>query len=95
MLGELVWVRMVSMVSPLLRWWLVLFIHALVLFPNIEREGIPQRPICKGQLVQLILTKVVFACQRLCGDAVVGSGVTSALPSCWSWSCCTDMETFA
>lgn len=49
---------------PLL-WWLVLFIEVPVLFPSIEREGIPQRPIRKGKLVQLILTKVVFACQRL------------------------------
>ena len=32
----------------LLRWWLVLFIMALVLFPNVRREGIPQRPILKG-----------------------------------------------
>ena len=31
--------------DPLLLWWLVVFIEALVLFPNIEREGIPQRPI--------------------------------------------------
>jgi hypothetical protein len=44
MLGELVWVRMIS-IRPLLWWWLVLFIEAPVLFPNIEREGIPQRPI--------------------------------------------------
>ena len=28
-------------------------------------------------------------------DAVLGSMVTSVLPSCWSWSCYTDMETFA
>ena len=28
--------------SPLLLWWLVLFIEALVLSPNIEREGIQQ-----------------------------------------------------
>ena len=28
---------------PLLLWWLVLFIEALVLFPNIEREGSQQR----------------------------------------------------
>ena len=27
----------------LLLWWLVLFIEALVLFPNIEREGSQQR----------------------------------------------------
>ena len=33
--------------------------------PNIEREGSQQRPIRKGQLVQLILTKVVFAYERL------------------------------
>ena len=32
----------------LLWWWLVLFIEALVLFPNIEREGIPQQPNSKG-----------------------------------------------
>ena len=32
----------------LLLWWLVLFIEALVLFPNIEREGIPQQPSLKG-----------------------------------------------
>mgnify|MGYP005844155535 CR=1 FL=1 len=29
-------------------WWLVLFIEALVLSPNIEREGSQQRPIQKG-----------------------------------------------
>ena len=31
--------------SCLLLWWLVLFIEALVLFPNIEREGSQQWPI--------------------------------------------------
>ena len=31
--------------SFLLLWWLALFIEALVLFPNIEREGIQKRPI--------------------------------------------------
>ena len=30
-------------ISCLLLWWLVLFIGALVLFPNIEREGSQQR----------------------------------------------------
>ena len=30
-------------ISCLLLWWLVLFIEALVLFPNIEREGNQQR----------------------------------------------------
>ena len=29
-------------ISCLLLWWLVLFIEALVLFPNIEREGSQQ-----------------------------------------------------
>ena len=48
-----------------------------------------------GQLVQAILTKVVFACEKLCGDAVLGSTMTTVLPSFWSWSRCTDMATFA
>ena len=51
MLGELVDVRMEwiqSKISCLLWWWLVLFIEALVLSPNIEREGIPQQPSLKG-----------------------------------------------
>ena len=38
-LGELVCVRMVSMICPLLMWWLVLFIEALVLFPNVGGKG--------------------------------------------------------
>ena len=29
---------------PSTLWWLALFIEALVLFPNIEREGSHQRP---------------------------------------------------
>ena len=33
--------------SPLW-WWLVLFIEALALFPNIEQEGIQRRPFWKG-----------------------------------------------
>ena len=45
MLGELVGVRMKDGTDPLLLRWLVLFIEALVLFPNIEREGMPQRAI--------------------------------------------------
>ena len=50
-LGELVWVRMDLVqdeMSYLLLWWLVLFIEALVLSPNIEREGSQQRPNSKG-----------------------------------------------
>ena len=31
-------------IRSLLLWWLALFIEALVLFPNIEWEGIQQRP---------------------------------------------------
>ena len=34
-----------------------------------------------GQLVQAFLTKAVFACEKLWGDAVLGSTMTSALPS--------------
>ena len=48
-----------------------------------------------GQLVQAILTKAVFACKKLWGDAVLGSTMPSALPSSWSWSRCTNMATFA
>ena len=48
-----------------------------------------------GQLVQAILTKAVFACEKLGGDAVLGSTMTPALPSSWSWSCCTNIGTFA
>ena len=46
-LNQFLSVRMVSK-RCLLRWWLVLFIGARVLFPNIEREGSQQRPIRKG-----------------------------------------------
>ena len=48
MLCELVDVRMEGGIDPLLLWWLILFIEALALFPNIEWEGIPQRPDLKG-----------------------------------------------
>ena len=47
-LYELVCLRMVLMIRPLLWWWLDLLIKALVLFPNVRREGIPQRQIFKG-----------------------------------------------
>ena len=43
--------------APIL-WWLSLYIEALALFPNIEREG-PNNGHFEGEhLVQLILTKV-------------------------------------
>ena len=51
MLGQLEWLGMVSldeMSLSLLWWWLVLYIEALVLFPNIEREGRQQLAILKG-----------------------------------------------
>ena len=48
MLGELVWLRMILIYLSYPWWWLVLFIEALALFANIEREGIPQRPNSKG-----------------------------------------------
>ena len=34
-----------------------------------------------GQLVQAILTKAVFACEKPWGDVILGSTMTSALPS--------------
>ena len=65
-----VWLRMGWLKSkvrsiPLLLWWLILFIEALVLSPNIKRKGANNSQFERGQLVQLILTKAVFACQRL------------------------------
>ena len=48
MLGELVVVLFPDDLTPWLWWWLVLFIEALVLSPNIEREGIQQWPNSKG-----------------------------------------------
>ena len=46
------------MISLPTLWWLVLFIEALVLFPNIKHERIPQwRDFERGQPVQAILTK--------------------------------------
>ena len=57
MVGVL-WIRSRSESACPLWWWLVLFIEALVLFPNIEREGIPQRRDLKGDSqYKLILTK--------------------------------------
>ena len=49
--------RLVLGLSPLDLWWLVLFIEALVLSPNIEREGSNNGQFERGQLVQAILTK--------------------------------------
>ena len=48
----------------LLLWWLDLFIEALVLFPNIEREPTTAGKFEGGQLVQAILTKAVFAREK-------------------------------
>ena len=56
MLGQLVPVRVIG-ISCLLLWWLALFIEALVLSPNIEREGSNNGHFERGQLVQAILTK--------------------------------------
>ena len=64
-LDELVCMRVIRMIRPLLWWWLVLFIEALVLFPNVGGKGSHNANFEGRQLVQAILTKVVFACQRL------------------------------
>ena len=37
--SELVWIRLTPDQMPLLWWWLVLFIVALVLFPNVGGKG--------------------------------------------------------
>ena len=48
-----------------------------------------------GQLVQAILTKRSSPAKSSGGDAILGSTMTSVLPSSWSWSRCTDIATFA
>ncbi len=49
----------------------------------------------RGQVVQLILTKVVFACEKpMVMTLWVGLVMTPVLLSWRSWSCCTRMETF-
>ena len=63
MLDELVWVRIAQDDLSLL-WWLVLFIEALVLFPNIEREGSQQRPIWKGTASTTYPDKSVLPLQK-------------------------------
>ena len=92
-LGELVVGRIAL---PLSLWWLVLFIEALVLSPNIEREGSQQGQFLKGTTSKSYPDKRWSSpAKGSGGDAVLGSTVTFVLPSCWSWSRCTDMETFA
>ena len=85
------------MIRPLLRWWLVLFILALALFPNIEWEGSQQWwANSKGAASTSYPNKRWSSpAKGSGGDAVVGSAMTSILSSCSSWSHCTDMETFA
>ena len=45
-LSKMRWLRL----SCLLLWWLILFIEALVLSPNNEREGRQQLAISKGNI---------------------------------------------
>ena len=96
MLGALVSLGMILMIRPCLWWWLILFIEALVLSPNIEQEGSQQRPIRKGTTSTSYPDKRWSSPAKGSGhDAVLGSMVTPVLPSFWPWSRCTDMETFA
>ena len=84
--------------SPLasLWWWLVLLIEAQVLSSNIEREGSQQRPIQKGTASTSYPDKRwPSPAKGSGGDAVLGSMVTFVLLSFWSWSRCTNMETFS
>ena len=68
------------MIRPLLRWWLVLFIEARVLSPNIRREAIPQRPILRGEASTSYPDKRWSSpAKGSSGDAVLGSMVTAVL----------------
>ena len=64
MLGGLVWVRVVS-ICCLLLWWLVLFIVAWSSSQILSGKGCHNGQFEGGQLVQAILTKMAFTCQRL------------------------------
>ena len=82
--------------DPLPCGWLVLFIEALVLFPNIEREGSQQwRANLKGTTSTSYPDKSGLRLQKGSGDdAILGSTMSSVSPSFWSWSRCTDMANF-
>ena len=50
--------------DPFLWWWLSPIYSALVLLPNMSRKGFTTAGFERGQVVQSILTKVVFACEK-------------------------------
>ena len=75
--------------------WLALFIEALGLSPNNEREGRQQLAISKGTSSTSYPDQKWSAAKSTGDDAILSSTVTSILPLCWSWSRCTNMETFA
>ena len=66
MLGELVCVRCLAMgyLMPLLC-WLVLLIRPWSSSQILSGKGANNGQFERGQLVELILTKAVFACKRL------------------------------
>ena len=82
--------------DPSLLWWLVLFIEALGLFPNIEWEGRQQRTFQRGTSSTSYPDESWSSTAKSTGDdAVLGSTVTSILPLDLSWSCCNKMDAFA
>ena len=85
MLGELVWVRCLSMscfldVSTVVASSTYMGPGPLPKY-RAGREPTTAGKFEGGQLVQAILTKAVFACEKPWGDAVLGSTMTSAWPS--------------
>ena len=52
-------------IRPLHLWWLVLFIVAWSSPKILSGKGANNGQFERGQLVQVILTKAVFACKRL------------------------------
>ena len=74
----------------------VLFIVALVLFPNEGGKGSHNGQIRRETTGTSYPVKSSLCLQKGSGGgAMVGSAMTSVLPSWRSWSCCTDIETFA
>ena len=83
-------------VTPLLSRWLALFIEALDLSPNNEREGRQQLAILKGNIWYTYPDYSWSSPTKGSGgDAGWGSTMTSFLPLRRSWSCCTKMDAFA
>ena len=73
----------------------VLYIVALVFFPNMSGKGFHNGGMWKGTSSTVYPDESSLRLRKASGgEAAVGSLMTSVLPSWRSWSCCTEMVTF-